>query len=71
MVQVTFVVTDYEIFSTVIRTVRLLLHAEKFQFLTKIKATSAGNLFISLSRNGAVAELCSGKFNEAYCCDPE
>jgi hypothetical protein len=41
------------------------------QFLAKVKATSTGKLLYCLSRNDAVAELCSGKFNMAYCRDPE
>jgi hypothetical protein len=41
------------------------------QFLTKVKATSTGKLLDSLPRNDVVAELCSGKFNMAYCHDPE
>jgi hypothetical protein len=42
-----------------------------YQFLAKVKATSTGKLPDSLSRNNAVAELCSGKFNVAYCHDPK
>jgi hypothetical protein len=61
------VVIDHEILSTVICTVPLLWHV----FLTKVKATSIGNLLDSLPRNDAVVELCSGEFNVAYCCDPE
>jgi hypothetical protein len=41
------------------------------QFLAKVTATSTGKLFDSLPRNDAVAELCSGKFNVAYCYDLE
>jgi hypothetical protein len=41
------------------------------QFLAIVKATSTGKLLDSLPRNDAVAELCSGKFNVAYCCDWE
>jgi hypothetical protein len=40
-------------------------------FLVKVKATSTGKLLYSLPRNDAVAELCSGEFNVAYCRDPE
>jgi hypothetical protein len=42
-----------------------------YQFLAKLKATSTGKLLDSLPRNNAVAELSSGKFNVAYCHDPE
>jgi hypothetical protein len=71
-VLVIFVVIDQENLSTVIRTVPLLWHVQKFQFLAKMKATSTGKLLDSLPRNGAVAELCCfGKFNVAYCRDPE
>jgi hypothetical protein len=66
-----FVVIDYEILSTVIRTVPLLWHVQTFQFLAKVKATSTDKLLDSLPRNDAVVELCSGEFNVAYCCDPE
>jgi hypothetical protein len=62
---------DHEILSTVIRTVPLLLHVQKFQFLAKVKATSTGKLLDSLPRNDGVVELCSGEFNVAYCFDPE
>jgi hypothetical protein len=34
------VVIDHEILSTVIRTVPLLWHVQKFQFLAKVEATS-------------------------------
>jgi hypothetical protein len=55
---VTFVETDHEIISSVIRTVYVLLwHA-------KVKATSTGKLFDCLPRNDAVVELCS------YCREP-
>jgi hypothetical protein len=37
----------------------------------KVKAISTGKLLDSLPRNDAVAELCSGKFNVAYCYDLE
>jgi hypothetical protein len=67
MVQVTFVVIDHEIFSTVIHTVPL--HIQRFQFLEKVKATNTGKLLDCLSRKDAVAELCSGKFKAAYCRD--
>jgi hypothetical protein len=70
MAQVTFVVIDHEILSTVICTAPLLWHVQKFQFLAKLKATSTGKLLDGLPRN-AVVELCSGEFNVAYCCDPE
>jgi hypothetical protein len=56
-VQVTFVVIDHEIFSTVICTVPLLWHLQKFQFLAKVEAISTGKLLDSLPRNDAVAEL--------------
>jgi hypothetical protein len=62
---------DYEIFSTFIRTVLLLWYVQKFQFLAKVETTSTGELLDSLLRNDAMAELCSGKFNVAYCRDPE
>jgi hypothetical protein len=42
-----------------------------YQFLAKVKGTSTGKLFDSMPRNEAVAELCSGRFNVAYCPDPE
>jgi hypothetical protein len=61
--QVTFVVIDHEIVSTVIRTEPLLCYVQKFQFLAKVRTTSAGQLLDSLSRNDSVAELCSSKFN--------
>jgi hypothetical protein len=41
------------------------------QFLAIVKVTSTGKLLNSLPRNDAVAELSSGKFNVAYCCDRE
>jgi hypothetical protein len=64
-------VIDHEILFTVIRTVPLLWHVQKFQFLAKVKATSTGKLLDSLPRNDAVVELCSGQFNVAYCRDPD
>jgi hypothetical protein len=70
-VQVTFVVIDHEIYSMVIRTVSLLWYVQSYQFLVEVKATTTGKLFESLPRNIAVAELCSGEFNMAYCHDPE
>jgi hypothetical protein len=69
--QVTFVVNDLEILSTVIRTVPLLWHVQKFQFLAKAKATSTGKLLDSLPRNNVVIELCSREFSVAYCRDLE
>jgi hypothetical protein len=42
-----------------------------YQFLVKDKATSTGKLLDSLPKNDAVAELCSGLFNVAYCHHPE
>jgi hypothetical protein len=36
-----------------------------------VKATSNGKLLDSMATNDALAELCSGKFNVAYCHDPE
>jgi hypothetical protein len=42
--QVTFVVIDHEIVSTVIRTVLLFCYVQKFQFLAKVRATSTGKL---------------------------
>jgi hypothetical protein len=42
-----------------------------YQFLAKVEATSTGKLLDSLPWNDVVAELCSGKFNVAYCRDPE
>jgi hypothetical protein len=62
-------VIDHEIFSTIIRTAPLLLYVQKFQFLAKVKATNTGKLLDSLSRNDAVTELCSGKYNVDYCRD--
>jgi hypothetical protein len=38
-----------------------------YQFLVKVKATSTGKLLDSMLRNNGVAEMCSGKFNVAYC----
>jgi hypothetical protein len=38
-----------------------------YQFFAKVKATSTGKLFDGLPRKEAMAELCSGKFNVAYC----
>jgi hypothetical protein len=70
-VQVTFVVIDHEILSTVIDTVPVLWFVQKFQFLAKLKANCTCKLLDSLPRNDALAELCSGKFNVAYCCDPK
>jgi hypothetical protein len=64
-------VIDYEIFSTVIHTVPLLWYVQKIQFLEEVRATSTGKLLYSLPRNDAVAELCSSKFNVAFCRDPE
>jgi hypothetical protein len=55
----------------VIRTVPLLWHVQKFQFLAKVKATSTGKLLDSLPRNDAVVELCSCEFNVAYFHDME
>jgi hypothetical protein len=52
--------------STAIRTLPLLWHFTK---VIKVKATSAGKLLDSLPGNSAMEELCSGKFNVAYCCD--
>jgi hypothetical protein len=49
----------------------LLWHVQKFQFLTKVETISSGLLLNSLPRNDDVAELCSGKFNVAYCRDHE
>jgi hypothetical protein len=43
----------------------------KYQFLAKVKEISTGKLLDSLSRDSAVAELCFGTFNVAYCPDPE
>jgi hypothetical protein len=49
-VQVTFVVIEHEIFSTVIRTLPLLwyVYTQKFQFLAKMKANGTGKLLDSL-----------------------
>jgi hypothetical protein len=41
------------------------------QFLVKVKTTSTDKLFDSQPRKDAVAELCFGKFNVAYCHDPK
>jgi hypothetical protein len=70
-VQVTYVTIDHEIFSIVTHTVPLLWYVQNFQFLAKVKATSTGKLLDSLPRNDAVAELCSGELNVAYCCNLE
>jgi hypothetical protein len=48
-VQVTFVVIEHEVFSTVIRTVPLLWYVQKIQFLAKVEATDTGKLLDSLS----------------------
>jgi hypothetical protein len=69
--QVTFVVIDHEIISTVIRTVPLVWHVQQFQFLAKVKAASTSKLLDSLPRNDTVVELCSGEFNVADCRDQE
>jgi hypothetical protein len=69
-VQVTFVVIDHEILSTVIYNLCPGRY-RSYQFLAKVKALCTGKLLDSLPRNNAVAELCSGKFNVAYCCDLE
>jgi hypothetical protein len=69
--QDTFVVINHEILSTVLRTVPLLWHVQKFHFLAKVNATSPGQLLDSLLRNDAAVGLCPGEFNEAYCRDPE
>jgi hypothetical protein len=71
VVQFVFVVIDHEILSTVIHTVPLHWHVQKFQYLAKVKTTSTCKLLDSLVMNGAVAELCSGKFNVAFCRDPD
>jgi hypothetical protein len=54
---------DHEILSSDIRTVPLLWHVQKFQFLAKVKATISGKLLDTLPRNDAMVDLCSGKFN--------
>jgi hypothetical protein len=41
------------------------------QILATVMANSNGKLLDSLSRNDAAVELCSGKFNAAYCRYPE
>jgi hypothetical protein len=43
----------------------------QYQFLATVKATSTGVLLNRLPRNDAMADMCSGNFNVAYCCDPE
>jgi hypothetical protein len=63
MVQVTFIVIDHEILSTVIHTVPALWHVQKLS----VPCLSEGKLLDSLPRNDAMTELCSGKFNVAYC----
>jgi hypothetical protein len=68
---VTFVVIDHEILSTVILTVPLLWHVQKFQFLVKVNATSTGKMPDSLPRNDAVVDLSSSEFNVACCHDLE
>jgi hypothetical protein len=70
-VQVIFVVIDHENLSLVIRTVPLLWHVQKFQFLVEVKATSTGKLLDSLPRNNGMADLCSGQFNLACCRVPD
>jgi hypothetical protein len=42
-----------------------------YQFLAKMKATRTGKLLDSLPQNHAMAELCFGKLNVAYCRDLE
>jgi hypothetical protein len=66
--QFTFVVIDHEILSTGIRTVPLLWHVRRNQFLAKVKVASTGKLLHSVPRNDgdALAELRCGKFNVAY-----
>jgi hypothetical protein len=64
-------VIGHEIFSTVIPTIPLLWHVQKFHFLAKVAAINTGKLLDSRLRNNAVAELCSGKCNVAFNCDPE
>jgi hypothetical protein len=73
-VQVTFILIDHEILSTVIHTVTQGLCSgidNSYQFLAKMKATSTGKLLDSLPRNNAATELCSGKSSVVYCHDPE
>jgi hypothetical protein len=67
----TFVVIDHKNLSTVIHTVPLLWHVQMFLFLAKVKANSTGKQLDSLPWNDTVTELCSGKYNVAYCRDPE
>jgi hypothetical protein len=50
-------VIDHEKLSTVIRTEPLLWYVQKFQFLTKVKATSTGKVLGSLPRNDAVVAM--------------
>jgi hypothetical protein len=59
MVQVTFILINHEILSTVICSVPHLLHVQTKS--VKVKATSTGKLLDSLPRNNAVAKLCSVK----------
>jgi hypothetical protein len=69
MVQVSFIVIDVKSF---LRSFVLYFCSGIYRsFLDKVKATSTGKLLDSLPRNDAVAELCSGKFNVAYCRDLE
>jgi hypothetical protein len=63
--QVTFVVMDHEIVSTVISTVPLLWHYRSYQFLAEVNATSTGKLLDNLPRNDAVVELYSDKVKKS------
>jgi hypothetical protein len=63
-------VIDPEILSKVIHTVPLHWHVQKLSVPCKVKATNTGKLLVSLPRNDAVAELCSGLFNVTYWLDP-
>jgi hypothetical protein len=47
------------------------MHKKLKKFFAKVKATSTGKLLDSLTRNDAMTELSSGKYNVAYCLDPE
>jgi hypothetical protein len=56
---------DHGIFSTVLRTVRLLWHVRSCQFPAEVKATSTGKQLDSLPRSyqflAKVKATCSGK----------
>jgi hypothetical protein len=65
-------VIDYEILSTVIRTVPLLWHVQKFQFLAKVKATIVlVNRLTACPKTLRWLNCALEKINVAICRDPE